>query len=58
MKSFKQYIDEETLNENALSALRVATKAHKGQYRKGGGEYINHPKEVARFVKQFKKSKK
>tara|TARA_B110000503_G_scaffold123916_1_gene189956 strand:+ start:5650 stop:6207 length:558 start_codon:yes stop_codon:yes gene_type:complete len=56
MKSFKQYIDEETLNENALSALRVATKAHKGQYRKGGGEYINHPKEVARFVKQFKKS--
>ena len=44
------------LNESALTALRVATKAHKGQYRKSGGEYIDHPKEVARFVKQFKKS--
>ena len=56
MKSFKRYIAEDTLNENALSALRVATKAHKGQFRKSGGEYIDHPKEVARFVKQFKKS--
>jgi len=46
----------EELNESALTALRVATKAHKGQFRKSGGEYIVHPKEVARFVKQFKKS--
>lgn len=56
MKSFKRYITEDTLNENALAALRVATKAHKGQFRKSGGEYIDHPKEVARFVKKFKKS--
>lgn len=56
MKSFKKYIAENTLNENALKALRVATAAHKGQTRKSGGEYIDHPKEVARFVKKFKKS--
>tara|TARA_R100000951_G_scaffold108814_1_gene105288 strand:+ start:158 stop:718 length:561 start_codon:yes stop_codon:yes gene_type:complete len=56
MLGFNQYIAEDSLNESALSALRVATKAHKGQFRKSGGEYIEHPKEVARFVKQFKKS--
>ena len=54
MQSFKSY--HENLNENALSALRVATRAHKGQTRKSGGAYIEHPKEVARFVKQFKQS--
>lgn len=57
MIKFKDYTAEpDLLNENALKALRVATKAHKGQFRKSGGEYIDHPKEVARFVKQFKKS--
>tara|TARA_Y100000389_G_scaffold197403_1_gene231935 strand:+ start:1779 stop:2336 length:558 start_codon:yes stop_codon:yes gene_type:complete len=56
MLSFKQHISECLLNESALKALRVATAAHKGQSRKSGGEYIDHPKEVARFVKQFKKS--
>lgn len=55
MLNFKSHMNE-PLNESALTALRVATKAHKGQFRKSGGEYIVHPKEVARFVKQFKKS--
>ena len=55
MLNFKSHMNE-PLNESALTALRVATKAHKGQFRKSGGEYIAHPKEVARFVKQFKKS--
>ena len=56
MLSFKHHLVDQPLNENALKALRVATKAHSGQTRKSGGDYINHPKEVARFVKQFKKS--
>lgn len=47
---------EYNLNENALKALRFATAAHKGQMRKSGDPYISHPKEVARFVKQFKQS--
>ena len=42
------------LNESALQALRTATKAHKGQFRKSGGEYIAHPKEVAKIVAKFK----
>ena len=44
------------IDESALSALRVATAAHKGQKRKSGDDYISHPKEVARIVKQYKKS--
>ena len=56
MNKFREHFTDLSLNENALKALRVATKAHKGQSRKSGGEYIDHPKEVARFVKQFKKS--
>ena len=56
MKSFNQYIAEDTMNESALKALRVATAAHSGQSRKSGGQYIEHPKEVARFVAKFKKS--
>ena len=57
MNRFKEYFSNlDSLNENALKALRVATSAHKGQFRKSGGEYIDHPKEVARFVQKFKKS--
>jgi len=46
----------QTVDESALSALRFATAAHKGQKRKSGGDYISHPKEVARIVKQYKNS--
>jgi len=53
---YKKDTPGESLNENALGALRWATKAHSGQKRRSGEPYINHPKEVARFVKQFKKS--
>lgn len=57
MKSFAEYISQDQeLNENALKALRYATKAHSGQARRSGEPYISHPKEVARFVKQFKQS--
>ena len=48
--------DYGNIDESALSALRVATAAHRGQKRKSGDDYISHPKEVARIVKQYKKS--
>lgn len=34
-------------SENYLKALEYAAKKHKGQYRKGGEEYITHPVAVA-----------
>jgi (p)ppGpp synthase/HD superfamily hydrolase len=32
-------------------AIKIATDAHKGQMRKGGGEYITHPQAVAELTK-------
>ncbi len=38
----------------ADDALEFATKAHSGQYRRNGKEYIEHPKAVAAHVKRVK----
>ena len=54
MKKYKEYV--ESLRENSAKALEYAVKAHKGQFRSDGTEYVKHPERVAEFVKKFKKS--
>jgi len=54
MRSFKTFVDD--LREDSAAALNYAVKAHKGQFRSDGSEYIRHPERVASFVKKFKKS--
>lgn len=54
MKKYKEYV--ESLRENSAKALEYAVKAHKGQFRSDGSEYVKHPERVAEFVKKFKKS--
>ena len=52
MIRFKAFISEDI----STKALDYATKAHKGQFRSDGTEYIKHPERVAAYVKGFKKS--
>ena len=54
MRSFKTFVDD--LREDSGAALQYAIKAHKGQFRSDGTEYVKHPERVASFVQKFKKS--
>ncbi len=40
-----------TTDERYRKALEFAAEKHKGQYRKGGAEYITHPIAVAEILK-------
>lgn len=62
MKHLKTYkIFESDLSQfisKVKSAKVYATEAHKGQKRRGGGDYITHPEAVAKIVHKVKRSKK
>ena len=51
MRSFKTFVDD--LREDSGAALQYAIKAHKGQFRSDGTEYVKHPERVASFVQKF-----
>ncbi len=40
------------VSEKVASALKYATQKHKGQFRKGGEEYITHPIAVCQIIKE------
>lgn len=46
---------EDTEKSLSLKALEFATRMHEGQLRKDGKPYIEHPKNVANYVKFYKK---
>ena len=63
MKKFKDYVAEQLAEAKGASltqsqkAIRFAANAHRKQTRTSGDAYITHPVEVAKIVKQFKKSR-
>ncbi len=48
-----KYIDDENKLEIIKKAYDFAKEKHKGQYRKSGEEYINHPIQVAYILTQI-----
>jgi len=62
MKKFKDYVAEQLAEAKGASltqsqkAIRFAANAHRKQTRADGNAYITHPVEVAKIVKQFKRS--
>jgi len=58
--TYKQFENMELAEfiKKVKGAKILATQAHKGQKRRGGGDYIQHPEEVAKLVYKVKKSKR
>ena len=50
MENWRRFLDEECEDDEVE---QIAQVAHKGQTRRGGEEYITHPKEVARLAAQY-----
>jgi len=50
-------MEAQDIGESPIKSLRYATKSHAGQSRSDGSAYIEHPKRVARLLRQHKTSK-
>lgn len=52
-RSLEAYADRIDVDQ-VKAAFELASRAHKGQVRASGAEYVTHPVEVARILAQFK----